>query len=807
MQREQAGTMIVKTASLKILDGKARTGGSSRGLCLLVSLSGHLEAVSEGGTFLLEAPGYLAVSSGEYYSASMAEDGLYGILEYDPEIAEQYLDLKAGHILACSLTDPAELRRQITGLLGRCFNGYNDREGDASLLIEAAACELLFLLKTRSYAERKFTIAEGRRDDRFIREQILSYLHLHYTEQVTLEALSNLTWFSEAYLSRYIRRQFGSTFTALLAEIRLDHAEEMVAGTEEKLIKIAMECGFPNTVAFNREFRRRYGMTPSAYRKLHGSSRLQGGEGTAAEDQELGRKISEYLRTHSESEELLDRGRTLRAEDGQYQLLSAFWCRMINAGLAKDLLRADAQEQLQLLHEGIGFTHVRFWDIWSPELMLYDGNPGHGVHFGNLDAVIAFLYNHGMYPYIDMGFKSVQLIEDLSTNMIFEDRKTFFRSRDEYCSFLEHFLRHYIRLYGEEYVEKWCLEFWMDPRIQNEHSYLDLFEQICSRVKPLLPGIRLGGAGFSREYGQWLEPVLTEWGKRKCAPDFLSVYLFPYDNGFLEPPEEEDGSSFSVYRGTDYVERFVGRIRELMRKNGLMKAELHLSEWNSTFVNRDPLNDDLYKGAYIVRSLIAMIGRVDVAGYWFASDLFASYYDSRTLLDGSGGLLSRDGICKPAYYGFEFFNRLGSFCLASDESGIITSGGSGRYRIVCHNYVHPEPGYFDVYEDSSRGRKREWPDRLYLGEERKLHFEISGVPKGTYIVKTRLLDREHGSVEDEWNRMGRIDFLDRRDVEYLRRISVPRILVTRQEVRDGLLRLTLTLPPNAIGNIHVFPAV
>ena len=87
-----------------------------------------------------------------------------------------------------------------------------------------------------------------------------------------------------------------------------------------------------------------------------------------------------------------------------------------------------------------------------------------------------------------------------------------------------------------------------------------------------------------------------------------------------------------------------------------------------------------------------------------------------------------------------------------------------------------------------------------------MRFVISGVPDGTYTVKTRILDAEHGSVENEWNRMGRLEALDRRDVEYLRRISVPQISVASTEAVNQRLELRIELPPNAIGNIHVFPA-
>ncbi len=817
--------MLSPAAKIWIFDSRSLPEGAFRGLRILFMLNGEAEIVSGSGRTVLKEGGYLAVEDGTYFSVSMPEEGLLGLIEYAPEAVDGSVIPDGFRVSSSSGTDPETVRRRISALLERCFGCYDGRDGEEALLLEASALELLYVLKTQCLVPEKLSLSGSRRDEKSVTMQILGFLHQHYAEPVSLSDLARITWFSEAYLSRYIRKQFGETFTSLLMGIRLDHAVERVAGSSDKLILIALENGFSNTVAFNREFRKRYGMTPSEYRRTNrvrdgaAAKAESAGAGedepglpayvSAGEDPELNRKIRDYMSGH---------GRRLRNTDLNVQTLTAFegsgrplrriWSRMINAGLARDLLRADVQEHLNELQKNIGFEYVRFWDIWSPELMLYDGSSEHTYSFGRLDAAIEYLWSKGIYPYIDLGFKPVQLMADVATTLLFEDRKTLFQTKNEFCDFVESFLRHYIRLYGEEYVEHWCLELWMDARIQDEDRYLDLFEEIYQRSKALLPRIRIGGAGFSREHGNRIESLLAAWGKRYSRPDFVSVYMYPFDNGFLDPlPEKAEQTGGAViYRRDDYVPRFTERVRELMQQSGLGRSELHLSEWNSTFVNRDPLNDGLYKGAYIARSLIQMIGKVDVAGYWFASDLFSGYYDSDLLLDGSGGLLSKDGICKPAYYGLEFFNRLGHFRLASDENSIITSDGVGRYRIVCHHYVHPDDAYFEVYEKRILQQKGEWNGPYFHGTDRPLRYEIHGVPDGLYTVKTRILDSEHGSVEDEWNRMGRTDALDRRDVEYLRRISVPRISIETAEVTDHCLVLTITLPPNGIGHIHVFPA-
>ena len=59
----------------------------------------------------------------------------------------------------------------------------------------------------------------------------------------------------------------GASFTVRLTEWRLRKAADMLAHTGDRRISdIAFDCGFNDLSYFNRCFRRRFGLTPSAAR-------------------------------------------------------------------------------------------------------------------------------------------------------------------------------------------------------------------------------------------------------------------------------------------------------------------------------------------------------------------------------------------------------------------------------------------------------------------------------------------------------------------------------------------------------------
>lgn len=72
---------------------------------------------------------------------------------------------------------------------------------------------------------------------------------------------------SEGYLSRYIRRETGKTFSELLCEFRMRRAAKMLENTDFSIDKIIETVGYTDKSRFYRNFSEMYGMTPLKYRK------------------------------------------------------------------------------------------------------------------------------------------------------------------------------------------------------------------------------------------------------------------------------------------------------------------------------------------------------------------------------------------------------------------------------------------------------------------------------------------------------------------------------------------------------------
>lgn len=98
------------------------------------------------------------------------------------------------------------------------------------------------------------------------KQRLLGYIRSSYST-ATLSEAAKLFGLSEAYLSRWISREFGASFKSLLMEERFAVACELLSGTDMPIGEVYVNIGYENSSYFHREFKSRYGVTPYEYRK------------------------------------------------------------------------------------------------------------------------------------------------------------------------------------------------------------------------------------------------------------------------------------------------------------------------------------------------------------------------------------------------------------------------------------------------------------------------------------------------------------------------------------------------------------
>lgn len=97
--------------------------------------------------------------------------------------------------------------------------------------------------------------------------RIVSYINENFQKQLTIEHLARAFGYSESYITHIFYDQLKIPFRTCLGRVRAEHARNLICTTNKSLTEIAYECGFNTLNTFCRCFKKRYSITPSAYRK------------------------------------------------------------------------------------------------------------------------------------------------------------------------------------------------------------------------------------------------------------------------------------------------------------------------------------------------------------------------------------------------------------------------------------------------------------------------------------------------------------------------------------------------------------
>ena len=95
--------------------------------------------------------------------------------------------------------------------------------------------------------------------------QALGYMESHYAEAVSLDDLARVTGYSRRHFTRLFRENMCCSAMEYLTELRLNAACRMLK-QNESLTSVAEACGFSDAAAVCHAFRRRFGVTPKAFR-------------------------------------------------------------------------------------------------------------------------------------------------------------------------------------------------------------------------------------------------------------------------------------------------------------------------------------------------------------------------------------------------------------------------------------------------------------------------------------------------------------------------------------------------------------
>jgi xylan 1,4-beta-xylosidase len=463
--------------------------------------------------------------------------------------------------------------------------------------------------------------------------------------------------------------------------------------------------------------------------------------------------------------------------------LNTMFKECIGAGRANEGLRADWQQQLTYVKKQCGFKYIRMHGLLTDDMAVYTtdnkGNPQY--NFMYVDVLIDYLQSIGMKPFVELGFMPNALASGHQTIFWWKGNVTPPKDYEKWEALVRALTQHFTERYGADEVKTWYFEVWNEPNLSpgfwtgTQEEYFKLYKYAAQAVKSVNKEYRVGGPGTA---GAAWETEMIEYCSANNVPiDFVSTHTYGVKQGFLD----EYGQGGTVLdKNPMSVSGDVLQSRKEIASSSKPNLELHYTEWSASYTPSDPIHDSYHEAAYILEKLKQVGNAVNSMSYWVFTDIFEEPGPRYTPFHGGFGLLTIQGINKPAFYAYQYLNRLGQTELAnSDTRSWVCKNDKGGVQLLFWDFTNTHPG------DSVHNQKYYIQD-LPSKQKGKVKINLSHVPAGKYTMEIYKVGYRVNDAYTGYLDMGKPGQLNRQQVEKLKKQNNGSPVVRQQiEIRPN----------------------
>jgi xylan 1,4-beta-xylosidase len=425
-----------------------------------------------------------------------------------------------------------------------------------------------------------------------------------------------------------------------------------------------------------------------------------------------------------------------------------FWEHTVGSCHAPLALRADWQAQMCRAHRELGFRHVRFHGLLCDDVGTLICQSDKLVYsFFNADSIFDFLLSIGMKPFVELSFMPATLAS--GDKVVFHYRANVTPPKDyaQWATLIRKLTAHWVQRYGLDEVRQWFFEVWNEPNLDafgtgQQSDYFTLYRYTVEAIKSVDPALRVGGPATAAN--AWVEDFLKFCADENIPRDFITTHHYPTD-AFGQPGDDTETQLAKSERSV--LRRQTAGVR---RQAG--DLPIYYTEWCTSSNPRDPMHDEIYASAFIVKTVMEANGLVQGYSYWTFADIFEENYFPSVPFHGGFGLLNIHGIAKPAYRAFELLHTLGTAMLPVDGEhptvDVWAIGDARTVTILISNFALP---------------------RHQIASE-TIQVRIANSP-ALRKATVRRIDADHANAKRRWQEMGSPEYLSARLVAELDKIS------------------------------------
>ncbi|MDG4786121.1 xylan 1,4-beta-xylosidase [Micromonospora sp. WMMD1102] len=385
---------------------------------------------------------------------------------------------------------------------------------------------------------------------------------------------------------------------------------------------------------------------------------------------------------------------------------------------------AEFAEALRVMRTELHVDSVRAHAILCDDLGVYREVDGEPVYdFSRVDEVYDRLLGLGLRPVVELSFMPRDLASD-PTKTVFVYGAIVSPPRDwqRWADLVRALVGHLIERYGRDEVRHWPFEVWNEANLEvfwsgTRAEFMRLYDVTAGAVRDVDPGLTVGGP--SSAAAGWVGELLDHVDGSGAPVDFVSTHAYG------APPLD---------------------FRPVCARHGRPDLGILWTEWGVTPTHFNPVSDDVFAAAFLLRGMRSAANRLDALAYWVASDHFEELGRPPRLFHGGFGLLTVGNLRKPRFWALALADRLGERELPATLTGDgaeslveawAACGDDGAVTVLAWN------GTLDQSKAGGEARL-----------DRTVRVEVRGLTAGSYRVRHWRLDAEHSNIVRVWQELG-----------------------------------------------------
>ena len=233
---------------------------------VMVCLRGHIDLLSDGEVHSLEENNFALISphTTHGYKTEVPSDSL--CIVFSENIFEELENVNIFNINS-KIHVVQHLTSDQINLLNDCLSNITFYHATNDVALLTFYCKIFLTHLFRLVLDNEPTHTNNTLHSETHIDNILRYIQLHYREKVTLEDLAANVNINRFSISKLINQHFGCTLPDIINQYRIFDACQLLINTNDSILEISDKIGYGSLNSFNRNFIRRFGVTPNEFRK------------------------------------------------------------------------------------------------------------------------------------------------------------------------------------------------------------------------------------------------------------------------------------------------------------------------------------------------------------------------------------------------------------------------------------------------------------------------------------------------------------------------------------------------------------